>query len=117
MALFDKIKAKADELGLVEKAKEAANTAQEKAGELAHDNKEKIDSAIDKAGAVIDEKTKGKYSDKIDKATGVAHKGTDIVAEQRPNAAERVADDVKDKAEDVATEAKAKVEDLGDDLK
>ncbi|WP_084523165.1 antitoxin [Nocardia inohanensis] len=50
MSLLDTLK------GLVGKGKE-----------VAAQNAEKIEQAVDKAGAVIDEKTKGKYSSHIDK--------------------------------------------------
>jgi len=99
MGLFDKAKAKADELA--EKAQGAAaehdlsgkaEKASEKTGELAAkleakadelagkaqnaaaDRKDQMSGAIDKAAKTADEKTKGKYKDKIaktaDKAQG-----------------------------------------------
>ena len=99
MGLFDKAKAKADELA--EKAQGAAaehdlsgkaEKASEKTGELAAkleakadelagkaqnaaaDRKDQMSGAIDKAAKTADERTKGKYHDKIaktaDKAQG-----------------------------------------------
>ncbi|WP_433673230.1 antitoxin [Nocardia sp. CA-136227] len=40
-----------------------------KGKEVAAQNAEKIEQAVDKAGQVIDEKTGGKYSSQIDKGT------------------------------------------------
>ncbi len=37
-------------------------------------NADKIEGAVDKAAGVIDEKTKGKYSDKIEKGKAAAKK-------------------------------------------
>ncbi len=102
MSFLDKLKHKADELHLQEKAehlaeqakeaaqqaaeqaKEAAQQAKEKAGELAHENREKIEGLADKAGHAIDERTGGKYADKIAKAKDQVTRGVDKVAEQRP---------------------------------
>lgn len=57
MSLVDTLK------GLIGKGKEAA--AQ---------NAEKIEGAVDKAGGFIDDKTGGKYSDKIEKGKDAAKK-------------------------------------------
>lgn len=78
MSFMDKIRAKATELGLDEKAA----LAKEKAAAAADANRDKIAGAVDKAGATVDSKTGGKYSDKISKAQGAALKGVDKVAEQ-----------------------------------
>ncbi len=43
-------------MGIFDKAKKAIN-----------DNAEKIDDAVDKAAKVVDDKTGGKYADKVDK--------------------------------------------------
>lgn len=91
MSFLDKLKKKAEELDLktkadqlAEQAKEAAHQAKEKAGELAHENRDKVGDLVDKAGAVIDDKTGGKYTDKITKAKEQVAKGVDKVAEGRP---------------------------------
>lgn len=78
MSFMDKIKAKATELGLDEKAA----LAKEKAAAAADANRDKIAGAVDKAGQAVDTKTGGKYSDKIIKAQDAALKGVDKVAEQ-----------------------------------
>ncbi|NIL76671.1 MULTISPECIES: antitoxin [Rhodococcus] len=49
--------------GLVDKGKKAAA-----------ENSDKIESAVDKAGDFIDNKTGGKYSDKVDKVQEAAKK-------------------------------------------
>ncbi|MBK5224470.1 MAG: antitoxin [Acidimicrobiia bacterium] len=54
----------------------------DKAVDAVADNEEKIDAAIDKAVNFADDKTRGKYSDKIDKAANAARKGVDKVAEK-----------------------------------
>lgn len=51
-------------MGFLDKAKDAAN----KAKGYAEDHTEQVKGAIDKAGESVDRATKGKYSDKIDKA-------------------------------------------------
>lgn len=63
---------------------DAAQQAKEKAGQLAHDNKDKFAGMLGKLGSKIDEKTQGKYHDKIGKAQDAALKGADKLAEQRP---------------------------------
>ncbi len=62
----------------------AAKQAGRKAGQLAHDNREKIDSAIDKTSKVVDEKTGGKFTSKIEGAKSQAAKGVDLVEKTRP---------------------------------
>ena len=66
-------------------AKEAAHQAKAKAGQLAHDNRDKIAGAIGRLTSVIDKKTSGKYHDKLAKAEEAALKGADKLAEQRPD--------------------------------
>jgi uncharacterized protein YjbJ (UPF0337 family) len=97
MGMFDKAKAKAEELA--DKAQGAAtehdlsgkvDKASEKTGELAHkleakadelagkaqnaaaDRKDQMSGAIDKAAKAADERTKGKYHDKITRTAGKA---------------------------------------------
>lgn len=62
MGLMDNVK------GLIDKGKQ-----------FAEQNPDKINDAIDKAGDLADEKTGGKYADKVDKAQDAAKKqlGTD----------------------------------------
>jgi MT0933-like antitoxin protein len=53
-------------MGLVDKVKD-----------LLSKNADKVDTAIDKAGDVLDQKTQGKYADKIDKVQEAAKKAVD----------------------------------------
>lgn len=67
---------------------DSAQQAKEKAGQLAHDNRGKILGAFDKIASTLDQKTSGKYSDKIAKAKDAAVKGTDKIADQRPDSSD-----------------------------
>ncbi len=67
-------------------AGDAAQQAKEKAGQLAHDNKDKFAGMLGKLTSKIDEKTQGKYHDKLEKAQDAALKGADKLADQRPGA-------------------------------
>jgi hypothetical protein len=49
----------------------------DKAKDLAHDHADKLDGVIDKAAEVVDEKTGGKYADKVDKAADAARNALD----------------------------------------
>lgn len=69
-------------------AGDAAQQAKERAGQLAHDNRDKFAGVLGKLASKIDEKTQGKYHDKIEKAQDAALKGADKLAEQRPHEAE-----------------------------
>ena len=53
-------------MGLVDKVKD-----------LLSKNADKVETAIDKAGDVVDEKTQGKYADKVDKVQDAAKKAVD----------------------------------------
>jgi ElaB/YqjD/DUF883 family membrane-anchored ribosome-binding protein len=90
MSFLDKIRQKAEELDLDTKAREladaaakAAQQAKEKAGEIAHEQRGKVEEVLDKAGQAIDDKTEGKYHDKVVKAKDTVVKGVDKLAEQR----------------------------------
>lgn len=91
MTFMDKLKRRAEELDLQGKADQladaaskAAHQAKDKAAELANDNRAKIGSTLDKAGAAIDKQTDGKYADKVAKAKQQVSKSVDKLAEQRP---------------------------------
>ena len=73
--ITETLKAKLDELDLDRRLDEltratedAVKKAVAHAGDLAHDNREKVSALLDKASAVIDEKTDGKYRDQVTKA-------------------------------------------------
>ena len=51
---------------------------------LASKNAVKVDTAIDKAGDIVDQKTQGKYADKVDKVQDAAKKAVDKTDPQTP---------------------------------
>ncbi|MFB6632264.1 antitoxin [Streptomyces sp. NPDC056362] len=59
-------------MGLLDSLKAKLAPAKDKVADLAQQHGEKIDQGLDKAAQVVDEKTKGKYSDKIQSGTGKA---------------------------------------------
>jgi hypothetical protein len=88
MSFMDKLRKKAEELDLETKAKHlqeqaaaAAKQAREKAGDFAVENREKIEGYVETATAKIDEKTEGKYADKVAKVKEQVERGVDKVAE------------------------------------
>jgi hypothetical protein len=62
-------------MGILDRLKGQASGLKQKATETVDKNSDKIHAGIDKAGDFVDKRTKGKYSDKIDKAKGAAEKG------------------------------------------
>jgi hypothetical protein len=68
-------------MGLLDKAlktgKERAQEAASKAKDFAADHTDQVKGAIDKAEGLADKATKGKYSDKIEKAGGKAGAAVD----------------------------------------
>lgn len=89
-----KVKEKADEWdvqGKVERfaaeVDKVAHDAKDKAAEYADDNRERIREGLDKVGSKIDERTEGRYADKLAKAKDSVTKGVDKLAEQRPGGA------------------------------
>jgi uncharacterized protein YjbJ (UPF0337 family) len=101
MGLLDEAKAKAQELAAKAKDKETVDKASAKTEELAGkigakadelagkaqnaaaDRKDQISDAIDKVQRTVDDKTGGKYSDKIAKTAGKAQGYVDRL-ERRP---------------------------------
>ncbi|MFE7464493.1 antitoxin [Streptomyces sp. NPDC057499] len=63
-------------MGFLDTLKAKLGPAKEKVGELAHQHGGKIDQGLDKAARTVDEKTKGKYSEKIESG---ARKAKDAV--------------------------------------
>jgi hypothetical protein len=86
----EQLKSKADEVHLQEKAKDFGDALAEMvkaaialvAG-YAHDNREKVDSALDKAEAKITEKTGGKHNDTVLKVRAGVDKGIDKIVEHQ----------------------------------
>jgi hypothetical protein len=57
----------------------------DKLKDLASKNKGAVDSAIDKAGDVVDQKTEGKYASTVDKAQDAAKNAVDKTPPQTPS--------------------------------
>jgi hypothetical protein len=64
-------------MGILDRLKGQASGIKQKATEVVDKNSDKIESGINKAGDFVDKRTKGKYTDKIEKAKGAAEKGLD----------------------------------------
>ncbi|MEU5313391.1 antitoxin [Streptomyces sp. NPDC021562] len=67
-------------MGLLENLKAKLAPAKDKASHLAQQHEDKIDKlqhGMEKAARVVDERTKGKYSDKIQTGTGKAKDAMD----------------------------------------
>ena len=90
-------------MSFMDKAKDALNQAKDKAADLAEQHGDKIDKAIDKSGDFIDQKTKGKYSDKIDSAQASARNAADKLAQDNDDATPPPAAAVPDPAAPVPT--------------
>ena len=98
--LNDQLKSKIDEIDLDAKLSQLAETAgtvlaqaKVQAGSLVHENRAKVDEIIEKATAAIDEKTEGKYHDKVVKAKASFATGLDRIAEARGADQSGAADD------------------------
>jgi ElaB/YqjD/DUF883 family membrane-anchored ribosome-binding protein len=84
------LEAKARELELDKKLESFADQADHylheaavKAGDYAHDNRDRVEETLDKAGAKVDEKTDGKYTRYVEKLRTGVLVGVDWVAQQR----------------------------------
>ncbi|MCR8946833.1 MULTISPECIES: antitoxin [unclassified Streptomyces] len=64
-------------MGLLDNLKAKLGPAKDKVGDLAQQHGGKIGQGLDKAARTVDEKTKGKYSDKIDSGTRKAKEAVD----------------------------------------
>ena len=62
---------------LFDEAKDAAG----KAGDLAREHSDKVDTGLDKAGALVDKATSGRFTDQIDTVRDKAHEAVDRLAE------------------------------------
>ncbi|MET8683402.1 antitoxin [Streptomyces sp. NPDC004732] len=67
-------------MGFLDQLKAKLAPAKDKVSDLAQQHGDKIDQGLDRAAKVVDEKTKGKYSDKIQAGTGKAKDALDRVA-------------------------------------
>ncbi|MER5737713.1 antitoxin [Streptomyces sp. NPDC002262] len=66
-------------MGLLDSLKAKLGPAKDKVSDLAQQHGDKIDQGLDKAARMVDEKTKGKYSDKIQSGTGKAKEAIDRI--------------------------------------
>ncbi|MDL5204188.1 antitoxin [Streptomyces sp. ALI-76-A] len=67
-------------MGLLDNVKAKLGPAKDKVSGLAQQHGDKVRHGLDKAAKVVDEKTKGKYSDKIEAGTGKAKGAVDRLA-------------------------------------
>ncbi|MEU2548030.1 antitoxin [Streptomyces roseolus] len=64
-------------MGFLDSLKAKLGPAKGKVSDLAQQHGDKIDQGLEKAARIVDEKTKGKYSDKIQSGTGKAKDAID----------------------------------------
>ncbi|NYV78432.1 antitoxin, partial [Streptomyces sp. UH6] len=69
--------------GFLDNLKNKLGPAKEKVNDLASRNQDKIQQGIDKAARMADERTKGKYSEKIERGTGKAKDAAARLADQQ----------------------------------
>ncbi|CAM5437273.1 Antitoxin OS=Streptomyces alboniger OX=132473 GN=CP975_26680 PE=4 SV=1 [Streptomyces alboniger] len=67
-------------MGFLEQLKAKLAPARSKVSDLAQQHGDKIDQGLEKASKVVDEKTGGKYSDKIRTGAGKAKEAVDRLA-------------------------------------
>ncbi|MFG3348516.1 antitoxin [Streptomyces sp. NPDC048018] len=67
-------------MGLLDSLKAKLAPAKDKVSDLAKEHGGKVEHGLDKAAKVVDEKTKGKYSDKIESGTGKAKEAIGRIA-------------------------------------
>jgi hypothetical protein len=67
-------------MGFLDKLKKSADDVEEKASELVSEHSDKIHEGIEKTADFADDKTKGKYSEKIEKVEKAASDLVDKVA-------------------------------------
>lgn len=67
-------------MGLLDNFKNKLGPAKDKVSDLAQQHGGKIQQGLDKAAKVVDEKTKHKYSDKIQSGTGKAKEAVERLA-------------------------------------
>ncbi|MEU6530044.1 antitoxin [Streptomyces sp. NPDC046928] len=60
-------------MGLMDNLKARIAPAKDKVSDFAQRHEDKVHHGLDKAAKVVDERTKGKYTDKIHSGTGKAH--------------------------------------------
>ena len=91
-----------EEKSILDKAKDLATDIKEKVSTYVEENEEKIKGAVEKTGEFSDDKTKGRFTDKIDKAQDAAKKAVDKVA----HTDEKTEPTATSTADDTSTEPK-----------
>ncbi|MGW4287294.1 antitoxin [Streptomyces sp. NPDC004673] len=69
-------------MGLFDNLKAAIGPAKDKVTDLARQHGDKVQDGIDKAAHVVDERTKGKYTDKIHAGTDKAKEAVDRLGQE-----------------------------------
>ncbi|MFF5159241.1 antitoxin [Streptomyces sp. NPDC000348] len=67
-------------MGLLDNLKARLGPAKDKVSDLAHQHEDRIQHGLDRAARTVDERTKGKYSDRIQTGTGKAKGAVDRLA-------------------------------------
>ncbi|MFJ3901188.1 antitoxin [Streptomyces sp. NPDC090025] len=67
-------------MGLLDSLKAKLGPAKDKVSDLAKEHGGKVEHGLERAAKVVDEKTKGKYSDKIETGTGKAKEAIERLA-------------------------------------
>ncbi|MFF0436402.1 antitoxin [Streptomyces sp. NPDC004327] len=67
-------------MGLLDSLKAKLGPAKGKVSDLAAQHGDKVGHGLEKAARMVDEKTKGKYSDKIESGTGKAKEAIERLA-------------------------------------
>lgn len=81
--LLQKAQRLSEQYDLPGKAQKYGTQALEKVADYTTENRTKVQETLAKAAATVDQRTGGKYTDKLDKAQAAAGKGLDKLAEQR----------------------------------
>jgi ElaB/YqjD/DUF883 family membrane-anchored ribosome-binding protein len=70
---------------LVDSAEKVFHRAVETAAEVAHDRRDDVDRVLDTLSTKLDERTEGKYAERVDQVRGHVENGLDRLAEHRPD--------------------------------
>ena len=86
------LKQKIDELDLdrrlnelAAQAEQAVNRAIDTAADYAHEHRDDVDRLLTRVSATIDERTDGKYADKVTKVREQVDRGVGKLADRRPS--------------------------------
>jgi ABC-type transporter Mla subunit MlaD len=69
-------------MGFLDSLKAKLSPAKDKVSDLAQQHGDRIGHGLDKAARTVDQKTKGKYSDKIESGTGKAKDALTRIAQK-----------------------------------